>query len=54
MLVPCFASRESDRVFHYLYTLTILVGAVVYYAEAFDLGWSAVESHQVFFVRYVN
>ncbi|KAI0875591.1 hypothetical protein GGS24DRAFT_499671 [Hypoxylon argillaceum] len=40
VLVPCFTSRESDRVFHY--------------AEASDPGWSAVGSHQVFFVRYVN
>ncbi|KAJ8128027.1 hypothetical protein O1611_g5607 [Lasiodiplodia mahajangana] len=54
VLVTCFTSRESDRVFHYLYTLTILVGAVAYYAEASDLGWSAVGPHQVFFVRYVN
>ncbi|KAI1130669.1 family A G protein-coupled receptor-like protein [Nemania abortiva] len=54
VLVRCFTSRESDRVFHYLYTLTILVGTVAYYAEASDLGWSAVGSHQIFFVRYVN
>ncbi|KAH8166590.1 hypothetical protein CIB48_g1668 [Xylaria polymorpha] len=54
VLVPCFTSRESDRVFHYLYTLTILVGAVAYYAEASNLGWSVVGSRQVFFVRYVN
>ncbi|KAI1426160.1 family A G protein-coupled receptor-like protein [Xylaria sp. FL1777] len=54
VLVPCFTSRESDRVFHYLYTLTILIGAVSYYAEASDLGWSAVAARQVFFARYVN
>ncbi|KAI0442065.1 family A G protein-coupled receptor-like protein [Xylaria telfairii] len=54
VFVPCFTSRESDRVFHYLYTLTILVGAVAYYAEASNLGWSVVGSRQVFFARYVN
>ncbi|KAI0535219.1 family A G protein-coupled receptor-like protein [Xylaria digitata] len=54
ILVLCFTSRESDRVFHYLYTLTILAGAVTYYAEASDLGWSAVGPRQVFFARYVN
>ncbi|KAI0165578.1 family A G protein-coupled receptor-like protein [Xylariaceae sp. FL1272] len=54
VLVPCFTSPESDRVFHYLYTLTILVGGISYYTEAADLGWSAVGSHQVFFVRYIN
>ncbi|KAI0550125.1 hypothetical protein F4679DRAFT_220507 [Xylaria curta] len=54
VLVPCFTSRESDRVFHYLYTLTVLVGAIAYYTQASNLGWSAVESRQVFFVRYVN
>ncbi|KAI0486640.1 family A G protein-coupled receptor-like protein [Xylaria cf. heliscus] len=54
VLIPCFTSRESDRVFHYLYTLTVLVGAVTYYAEASNLGWSAVGSRQIFFARYVN
>ncbi|RWA04664.1 hypothetical protein EKO27_g10441 [Xylaria grammica] len=54
VLVLCFTSRESDRVFHYIHTLTILSGAVTYYAEASNLGWSAVGSRQVFFARYVN
>ncbi|KAI1322766.1 family A G protein-coupled receptor-like protein [Xylariaceae sp. FL0255] len=54
ILVPCFTSPESDRIFHYQNTLTVLIGGIVYYAEASDLGWSAVGTHQVFFVRYVN
>ncbi|KAI8628350.1 family A G protein-coupled receptor-like protein [Xylariaceae sp. FL1651] len=63
LLVLCFTTRESDRVFHYLLTLSNLIGAVIYYAEASDLGWSAVgtahevsfgSSHQVFYTKYVN
>ncbi|KKY18203.1 putative opsin related protein [Phaeomoniella chlamydospora] len=39
--------------------MALLVGAVTYYAQASDLGWSAVEqvnqfSRQVFYARYIN
>lgn len=61
-MVPCFTTRESDRVFHYLYALTLLVGATSYFAAASNLSWRAIPSsigvggsvHQVFFARYVN
>ncbi|RYC58040.1 hypothetical protein CHU98_g8181 [Xylaria longipes] len=53
-LRPSQLDYFAITVFHYLYTLTILVGAVTYYAEASNLGWSAVRSRQVFFARYVN
>ncbi|KAM0517000.1 hypothetical protein ACHAPE_005112 [Trichoderma viride] len=63
LLVFCFTTPESDRVFHYLFTITLLVGTVTYYAEASDLGWSTVKqadqlgngsSRQMFYVKYIN
>jgi bacteriorhodopsin len=63
LFVLCFAARESDRVFHYLLTFSILVGGILYYTEASDLGWSAVgpvsedgphPSYQLFYAKYVN
>lgn len=54
----CFTTPESDRVFHYLFTVALLVGAVTYYAEASDLGWSAVGEgdsyRQMFYAKYIN
>ncbi|KAJ0115243.1 hypothetical protein J7T55_001653 [Diaporthe amygdali] len=60
LLVFCFTTPESDRVFHYLFTCALLAGSVSYYAQASDLGWSAVEqvdgsgTRQIFWPRYVN
>lgn len=63
LLVFCFTTLESDRVFHYLFTITLLVGTVTYYAEASDLGWSTVKqvdqlgngsSRQIFYAKYIN
>ncbi|KAJ6443697.1 Thaumatin, pathogenesis-related protein [Purpureocillium lavendulum] len=55
-----FAVRETDRVFHYIFTIALLVGAVSYYAQASDLGWSAVKEvggdtvRQMFYAKYIN
>ncbi|KZF21088.1 family A G protein-coupled receptor-like protein [Xylona heveae TC161] len=58
-----FTSKESERVFHYLFTLVLLVGATTYFAQASDLGWSAVKQvdhvgnglvRQMFWAKYVN
>ncbi|ROV89699.1 hypothetical protein VMCG_10360 [Cytospora schulzeri] len=60
LLVFCFTTPESDRVFHYLFTCALLAGSVSYYAQASDLGWSAVEQvegseiRQLFWPKYVN
>ncbi|KAF7548847.1 hypothetical protein G7Z17_g6779 [Cylindrodendrum hubeiense] len=60
LLVLCFTSPESDRVFHYLFTCVLLTGCVTYYAQASDLGWSAIEqlddgsSRQIFYAKYIN
>ncbi|EED23987.1 protein FDD123, putative [Talaromyces stipitatus ATCC 10500] len=57
-LIPCFTTPESDRVFHYLLTMTLLVGSVTYFAQASDLGWISLEdsntTRQIFYARYIN
>ncbi|KAB8235131.1 opsin family protein [Aspergillus alliaceus] len=63
LLVLSFAAKESERVFHYLFTFALMVGAITYYAQASDLGWSAVEQvnslskgvvRQMFYAKYIN
>lgn len=61
--MPSFTTHPSKRVFHYIFTVVLLVGAVTYFAQASDLGWSAVEqvnqlgngsTRQVFYAKYIN
>jgi hypothetical protein len=33
-------------VFHYIFTVTLLVGTITYYTQASDLGWSPVETEE--------
>lgn len=63
LLVLSFAAKESERVFHYLFTVALMVGAITYYAQAADLGWSAVEqvdhlgngvNRSMFYAKYIN
>ncbi|KAJ5604852.1 hypothetical protein N7510_010006 [Penicillium lagena] len=63
LLLLSFAAKESERVFHYLFTVALLVGAISYYAQASDLGWSAIEQvdhlrngvvHPMFYAKYIN
>ncbi|KAM0219863.1 hypothetical protein ACHAPA_003517 [Fusarium lateritium] len=56
----CFVAHESKRVFHYLFTIVLLVGSVCYYAEAANLGWVSVSiqrtentTYQLFYVKYI-
>lgn len=55
--------RHGEKIFHYLFTIALLVGAVAYFAMASDLGFSVVvtslnrghaATYQVFFVKYIN
>lgn len=39
-LVPSFTSHESKRVFNYILSMALLVGAVTYFAQASDISWS--------------
>ncbi|KAH8658276.1 hypothetical protein BX600DRAFT_416063 [Xylariales sp. PMI_506] len=61
LLVLCFTVPESQRVFHYLFTIVLLVSSVTYYAQASNLGWSAVttgsdgdSTRQMFYAKYIN
>ncbi|KIW59748.1 hypothetical protein PV05_00019 [Exophiala xenobiotica] len=58
-LVPSFTAPESKRIFNYTLSMALLVGAVTYFAQASNLGWSAVEqanqlSRQLSYARYIN
>lgn len=46
MLSLCFVVHESKRVFHYLFTVSVLVGSVSYYGQA--------ATTTLFFARYTN
>jgi len=55
--------RHGEKIFHYLFTIALFVGAISYFAEAADLGWSLVPTtntqdngatRQLFFAKYIN
>jgi bacteriorhodopsin len=63
VLCLSFAARSGEKIFHYLFTIALLVGTIAYFAMASDLGWSLVPtansiSHgatrQIFFAKYIN
>ncbi|OJJ43581.1 hypothetical protein ASPZODRAFT_2114135 [Penicilliopsis zonata CBS 506.65] len=58
LLTLSFTAKESDRVFHYLFSFILLLGASTYYAQAANLGWMTVTdeqvSRQVFYAKYIN
>ncbi|KAI0021460.1 hypothetical protein F4780DRAFT_277961 [Xylariomycetidae sp. FL0641] len=50
LLYFSFTAPESDRVFHYLFTVSLLVGSATYFAAAADLGWD--RERRVLWARY--
>jgi bacteriorhodopsin len=54
--------RHGERIFHYLFATALIVGGIVYYAQASDLGWSLVTqaqrghgvTRQMFWAKYVH
>lgn len=56
--------RYGERIFHYLFATALLVGAIVYYAQASDLAWRVISqsnniltngpTRQVFWAKYVH
>ena len=56
-----FIARAGERFFHYLFTVTLLVGAIAYYAIASDLAYVVVHQanrtgygdRQIFWPKYV-
>ncbi|KAL0940702.1 heat shock protein 30 [Colletotrichum truncatum] len=49
-----FKPRGNEKIFHYLLSIALLVGAITYFANASDLGWSLVSGRQIFFTKYIN
>jgi len=54
--------RHGERIFHYLFASALIVGALVYYAQASDLGWRVIgqphnaarfPTRQVFYAKYI-
>jgi bacteriorhodopsin len=63
MTALCFTVHESKRVFHYLFTVVLLVGSITYYSQAADLGFRVVPqadnlvngaTRQIFYAKYIN
>ncbi|GJD02050.1 heat shock protein 30 [Colletotrichum higginsianum] len=51
--------RGNEKIFHYLLNIALLVGAITYFANASNLGWSVIPqdrdtSRQIFFNKYIN
>ncbi|KAI0531980.1 heat shock protein 30 [Xylaria digitata] len=59
-----FVARSGEKIFHYLFTIALLVGSITYFAQASDLGYAVVSqvnsspslalSRQIFWPKYVN
>jgi bacteriorhodopsin len=58
-----FKPKAGEKIFHYLYTIALFVGAISYFAMASDLGYSVVPTtnqpgngatRQIFFAKYIN
>ncbi len=58
-----FRARFGEKIFHYLFSITLLAGTIAYYAHAADLGYSVIGvvndspapswTRQVFWVKYL-
>ncbi|KAH8888237.1 heat shock protein 30 [Thozetella sp. PMI_491] len=56
-------ARAGEKIFHYIFLIANLVGAIVYYAEGSDLGFSVIQqansldthgaTRQIFFAKYI-
>ncbi|PKK48010.1 hypothetical protein CI102_5511 [Trichoderma harzianum] len=56
-------ARAGEKIFHYLFTIALLSGAVAYFSMASDLAWSVIPqvnniahsglTRQIFFAKYV-
>lgn len=59
-----FVARSGEKIFHYLFTIALLVGSITYFAIASDLAFKVVEvvnekpvdswTRQIFWAEYVN
>lgn len=59
-----FVARSGEKIFHYLFTIALLVGSITYFAQASDLGYAVLSevnsspsfalTRQIFWPKYVN
>merc|ERR1712098_987075 len=56
-----YFAKAGEKIFHYLFTISLFVGTISYFAMASDLGSTPVEPstqddglRQIFYVRYIN
>lgn len=56
-----FFARNGERIFHYLFTISLFTGAIAYFAMASDLGSApvitaegALGTREIFYARYIN
>jgi len=56
-----FRARDGEKIFHYLFTISLFVGSIAYFAMASDLGSTPVATvtnapgtRQIFYARYIN
>jgi len=56
-----YFAKSGEKIFHYLFTISLLTGAVSYFTMASDLGNVAVKTvdndagtRQIFYARYIN
>jgi len=56
-----FIARNGERIFHYLFTIATLTGAIAYFAMASDLGSTPIVTsdnlagtREIFYARYIN
>ncbi|KAK1988320.1 hypothetical protein LZ30DRAFT_578511 [Colletotrichum cereale] len=61
VFVMSYKPRGNEKIFHYLLNIALLVGAITYFANASNLGWSVVAQsgsdgapRQIFFNKYIN
>jgi len=58
-----YFARAGEKIFHYLFTISLLTGGVAYFTMASDLGWVPVKpsdtlsspgAREIFYARYIN
>jgi bacteriorhodopsin len=56
-----YFAKQGEKIFHYLFTISLLTGSVAYFCMASDLGSVAVittendaGTRQIFYARYIN
>jgi len=63
LIVVGFAyfARSGEKIFHYLFTISLFIGSISYFAMASDIGWTAIKvsensagTRQIFYPRYIN